>query len=300
MLTISVLNYRNWQATADCVADIGLACKDVEHRILVRDNSEVPETGRLQSALPHPQSDVLYFESPDNPGFGRGHNRNFHAVRHVAGDLFLILNNDVRISDPAAITSMMQACGPKHIVSCVIQNAVQGDVWFSGVAINRVTGDLVGNRKSFKGPSRSTAFVSGCCLLIHSEFYQSLGGFDERFFMYAEDLDLCLRARALGSEAVVVNHRILHQVGSGEKGLYSDLYLYENTKNRMLCLRRHRLGTAPVSIIYFVVKYGVCRSIQLAAHSQAPLRQIRAAWRGLWDGIVQTKVCQVQYSDVQI
>jgi GT2 family glycosyltransferase len=45
--------------------------------------------------------------------------------------------------------------------------------------------------------------VSGCFLLIETEMWQRLGGFDPRFFMYGEEADLCLRARALGAKPTV-------------------------------------------------------------------------------------------------
>jgi N-acetylglucosaminyl-diphospho-decaprenol L-rhamnosyltransferase len=283
VLTISIINYKNWRATAQCIADVVLACEGLDYRILVRDNSEISETVQPQNRLPQASYEMLHYESPDNPGFGGGHNRNFHAVKHGADDVFLVLNNDIRIPGDGVIKAMMQACARNRIVSCVIETPT-GEVWLAGGMINRLTGDLVAERKTFAHSVRSADFISGCCLMIPSALYGLLGGFDERFFMYAEDLDLCLRARQLAVETVVVKQRIIHQVGSGEKGRYSDLYLYQNTKNRLLCLRRHRLGIHPINIVYFVVKYGVIRSAQLALHSRARIRQIGATWRGLWEG----------------
>jgi GT2 family glycosyltransferase len=129
--------------------------------------------------------------------------------------------------------------------------------------------------------------------MLPASLYQSVGGFDEGFFMYAEDLDLCLRTRSLGAELVVVNHAIVHEVGSGVNGRYSNLYLYENTKNRLVCLRRYRLGCAGVSLVHFVSKYGALRTLQLAMFSPEPMNQIGAAWRGLWDGYFHMPQCQV-------
>jgi GT2 family glycosyltransferase len=60
-------------------------------------------------------------------------------------------------------------------------------------------------------------WVTGCCLLVRRDCLQELGGFDEDFFLYYEDVDLCRRARARGwsvwyePEVAVVHHRPLHR-----------------------------------------------------------------------------------------
>jgi GT2 family glycosyltransferase len=284
MLTISILNYRNWNETAQCVRDLVAACRHLEYRILVRDNSETSEVTTLQDELLDIVAPLFYFESPDNPGFAGGHNSNFRAVEHRPSDIFLVMNNDIRIPDADVVKSMLQAIGPQRLVSCVIQTSERGDMWFSGGTIGRVTGDLSADRRPFASSQRSSAFLTGCCLMVPAHLYESLGGFDERFFMYVEDLDFCLRARSVGAELIVVKQHIVHKVGSGEKGFYSDTYLYWNTRNRLILLREHGLGKAPLSLAYYFLKYGFARTIQLAVRSQRPARQIDMVWRGLWDG----------------
>lgn len=283
MLTISILNYRNWHATDACIRSLFAACADMDYRVVVRDNSEVSEIAALRASLGSRFASLHYFESPDNPGFGRGHNLNYQAFHHGSDDLFLVLNNDVLVPETGVIQSMRMACTSSRLVSCVIRTR-RGKVWFSGGTISRLTGDLVIDRSAFPGSHRTTGFISGCCLMASARLYQKLGGFDERFFMYAEDLDLCMRARRVGAELVVVNQSIVHNVGSGEKGLYSDLYLYENTKNRHICLRRHQSGVAFVRRGYFFLKYGLARSVQLALFSRNPASQIQIVRLGMLHG----------------
>jgi hypothetical protein len=87
----------------------------------------------------------------------------------------------------------------------------------------------------------------------------------------------------------VINQSIIHKVGSGEKGSYSDVYLYWNTRNRLIVLREHHLGISPVNLAYYLFKYGAARTIQLALYSQVPMRQIAMVWRGLWDGFFRAQ-----------
>jgi GT2 family glycosyltransferase len=285
MLTISILNYNSYSETEQCIRDLVSVCNDLVYRILVRDNSEASQIQLLQKSLRDISETITYFSSPENPGFGAGHNRNFLAVEHAPDDPFLILNDDVRLSNAQVIHAMLAALTQHRIVSPVIRTG-SGGIWYAGGSVRPLTGDVIVDRTAVQGEHRNTSFISGCCMLVSAELFEKLGGFDELFFMYSEDLDLCLRARALGAELTVISAEIVHKPGSGEKGTYSDLYLYEGTKNRLLCLRRHKLGILPVSIAYAFLKYGVLRTVQLALHSQNPARQTRAAWRGLLHGLL--------------
>lgn len=284
MLTISILNYRGWRDTEQCIRGLSTICHKLDYRIIVRDNSEVSEVASLQGSLRDVPSHVLYLESGDNAGFGRGHNLNFQAVEHCAGDIFLILNPDIQFPDLSILARMLEECNENQIVSSVIETAARKGVWFSGGTIGRISGIPMVSRKRFSSNVRHVDFVTGCCLMIPCRLFAKLGGFDESYFMYSEDVDLCLRANRIGAEILVVNTHIVHRVGSGEKGTYSDLYLYEGTKNRLLCMRRHKRGILPLGIAFAFLKYGILRTIQLAVYSRSPFPQIRAAWRGILEG----------------
>lgn len=287
MVTISIINYRSRQITEKCIKELSATLGTLQYRILVRDNSETSEMESLQRSLCNLTIPILYFSSLENPGFGRGHNLNFRAVEHGDEDVFMILNPDISLPDVETIPEMLKQCSGMRIVSCVIEASANGQVWFSGGSLGMVTGEPVVSRVRFLEPVRRTEFVTGCCLLISTALFNRLDGFDESYFMYSEDVDLSLRARRLGADMVVVNRSILHNVGSGEKGRYSDLYLYEGTKNRLRCMRRHKNGILPVGVAYILFKYGFIRTLQLTIHSRHPVRQMLAAWQGILDGVLK-------------
>lgn len=65
---------------------------------------------------------------------------------------------------------------------------------------------------------RNVDIVVGCLLLISTDLWRRLGGFDMRYFMYGEDADLCLRARALGCRPMITpDAQIMHLVGASTK-----------------------------------------------------------------------------------
>jgi GT2 family glycosyltransferase len=283
LLTISIINYRNADETARCLGDLEGIGSELPYRVIIRDNSPTPQKGELEDLSRQSKLRVEICYSSDNPGFGRGHNLNFFELKHGSGDQFLILNNDVRIPDLQVIRSMAELCQRGTLASCSIVKG-DGSGWFMGGNISSVTGDLAISREKFSERSRECDFLTGCCLMASVEDFTLLGGFDESFFMYAEDLDLSVRARRAGLTLRVVREEIVHVVGSGERGKYSDLYIYENTKNRLICLRRFRFGPPLVREAYFVAKYGFVRVLQLAIFSSNPVRQIRELIKAFRDG----------------
>lgn len=285
MLTVSIINYRSHRDTEQCIRELAAICRGTDYRIIVLDNSESSQIEAIHLALDGLELPLQCIRSTKNIGFAAGHNMTFHAVRHSEGDAFLILNPDTHLPDPAVISTMLETLSPMRVVSCVIETTRPGEVWFSGGRIGRLTGMPAVSRARFSEAIRPVDFVTGCCMMISTALFKRLVGFDDRYFMYSEDVDLCLRAHRLGAEVVVVNRRIEHKIGSGEKGRYSDLYLYEGTRNRLLCLRRHEIGNHSIGIACTTLKYGVLRTLQLAVFSHHPIRQILATWRGIIDGV---------------
>ena len=85
---------------------------------------------------------------------------------------------------------------------------------------------------------RAVHIVSGCYLLIDHDLWLALGGFDPRFFMYAEEADLCLRAATLGaSPAVTPVSTIIHLGGASEPSLIEKVIKIH--RGRVTLIRKH-------------------------------------------------------------
>ena len=84
------------------------------------------------------------------------------------------------------------------------------------------------------GSTRRVTFISGCLMLLRASVLEAMGGFDERFFMYLEDVDLCSRLSGAGHELLYVpQSHIQHKVGKGGHRPYA---LYFMVRNRLLFL----------------------------------------------------------------
>lgn len=285
MLIISILNYCNPRGTSRCIQSLHDACTEIPHCFLVADHSPRSGIEVIKAELPSQIASLVTFRhSPDNPGFAAGHNHNFESASWRATDTLLIVNNDTTVRDIHLLEEMISHCNPKTLVGCVITKSGSGEVWFAGGRISRITGDIKLRRSWPETAAAETEVLCGCCIMINAQDFADLKGFDERFFLYAEDLDLAIRAARKGYRLLIVNRGLDHEVGSGWKGSYSSLYLYENTKNRLICLKRHHMGLPFVRDVYFVTKYLLFRTVQLLLFSRTPRDQMKAVVQAFVDG----------------
>ena len=91
---------------------------------------------------------------------------------------------------------------------------------------------------------RRTFYVSGCCLMIKRSLFEELGGFDETYAFFAEDLDLCWRVWLRGYKVMVTPHTFIYHYGGGsEMGGVARGSAYETTHNRVYLRERNTLRT---------------------------------------------------------
>jgi N-acetylglucosaminyl-diphospho-decaprenol L-rhamnosyltransferase len=165
---------------------------------------------------------VTVTETGVNLGYGRGVNRGVAML--PASEFILVANPDV-VVHPGAIAALVDSMsdpvvgivGPTIFTTQNTQypsvrvfpsatlatmHAVLGPVWPS----NRWT-----KRYRSAGPDGHVDWVSGAAFLIRRDLFERLGGFDERYFMFGEDMDLCWRAGQAGAtvawcESAIVTH----------------------------------------------------------------------------------------------
>jgi GT2 family glycosyltransferase len=86
-------------------------------------------------------------------------------------------------------------------------------------------------------------FVYGCAMLLSARMLYAVGGFDERFFMYYEDVDLCLRARAAGYTVALAPAAHVSHLGSRSTSSKPSLKLYYEARSRQLFYAKHLSGS---------------------------------------------------------
>jgi GT2 family glycosyltransferase len=102
------------------------------------------------------------------------------------------------------------------------------------------------------------AYCSGAVFAIRREVYAELGGLDETFFCYAEESDLCWRARMRGLRCVYEPAALCYHIGSANFGARSPRKLHFQTRNRIrTCLQNYSLPNAMLFALYELV-HGAC------------------------------------------
>ncbi len=187
--------------------------------VTVVDNSASPDVERVCRA-----AGVRYLDSGANLGFGGGVNVGL-ADRLSPGSDVLLLNPDAAL-EPGALAAMsarlaadpgLASVGPRQVDESGVQARVgwpfptPARSWLAALGISR----MVGTWWRALGPSGRAAdridYVIGSVLLLRAEALEQVGGFDEDFFLYAEETDWAKRADLLGwRHTVVAEARALH------------------------------------------------------------------------------------------
>jgi N-acetylglucosaminyl-diphospho-decaprenol L-rhamnosyltransferase len=174
-----------------------------------------------------------------NLGFGAGINA---GLRHLIGLGFqrlLLLNPDATIDEAGVRTLAEGVAADPGSLQCPRIHRANGTAWFTGGTV-----DVRAGRTRADAGSDGAAphgWLTGACLMVHASLWQWLGGFDERYFLYWEDVDLSWRCAQAGGTLVVRDDvTVVHDVGGTQDSPgKSPVYVYFNIRNRMLFAAAH-------------------------------------------------------------
>jgi GT2 family glycosyltransferase len=225
-LSVVLVNYCQWDDTAKLVRELesSAALRDGTAEIVIVDNHSpphpiVPELRRRPG--------VSMRRWGRNRGFARAVNE---GCRLSQGNWLLLLNPDTTVpagflDDVLAVADRLAAQEPTSgLIGFQLRHS-DGSRQCSSGPFPTLAGTLAGlvmprcRRKYsrlFACKRRPVPWITGCCLLVRRDCFKSLGGLDEDFFLYYEDVDLCRRAHARGwsvwyDPAVrIIHHRPLH------------------------------------------------------------------------------------------
>lgn len=172
-------------------------------------NNTQDDLATLANILPA----TIIINNPTNQGFARSVNLGIKAASKAGCDTILLLNNDLSWTSGtlSQLTRVLTSHASTAIVTPVLKH-VGGYDW--GGRLSRWTG-LVTHHNWPNPPKtvQKVTHVAGAAMLLKVETLKQIGYFDERFFMYYEDVDLCLRLIQAGYEIrinpeVVITHQI--------------------------------------------------------------------------------------------
>lgn len=209
-IVVSVVSHRQGDLVRDLLADMVARCK-TDIRLVLTLN--VPE--ELPFSINEYAFPIEIIRNAQPKGFGANHNQ---AFRRISSELFCVVNPDIRLNDDPfdTLVRCLVETGASLAAPVVInpQGGIEDSVRRFPTPF-RIAGKVIGlsRHSNYALSSRpfSPDWVAGMFMLFQSAAFQELGGFDERFFLYYEDVDICARLRLSGRDIVACPWvRVIH------------------------------------------------------------------------------------------
>ena len=285
-LAVVVLSWNGCELTLDTLRSLA-ACRLPEHwrlHTLVVDNASSdgsPERVRAE----FPEVEVLALA--ENRRFAGGNNVGLERALYAGADAVMLLNNDV-VADPQLLEKLLAALEEQPqagAVAPLIYFAPPSDrIWYGGGRCRPwlAHSSHRGLREQDHGQYRSiedTGYLTGCCLLATAEAWRKVGFLDERYFIYAEDADWCLRARAAGYRLLFVpTARLWHRVSASSGGSMNAWKVYQRLRANLMLWARHTHGLARLTWLPALLAQQAAYAVWLLArgHAAAALAVPRA------------------------
>ena len=218
--------------------------------VYVIDNASTDESlSYLRDQLP---SDRI-ISLAKNQGYAAGYNE---GLRRIEVDYYALLNTDVQVSEGwwQPLLSYMEsapqvgACQPKiHSYGSSdpplfdYAGAAGGYIDLLGYPYcrGRIFESIEADRGQYDGPPQPCDWASGACLLLRAAAFWEVGGFDARFFMHMEEIDLCWRLHLAKYSVYCCTESCVSHVGGGSLPMHSPRKTFYNFRNNLLLLYKH-------------------------------------------------------------
>ena len=234
-----ILNWNGYELTSRCVEHL----RRQTHTpldLLVIDN------GSTDGSVEQLTSDGLGSEEilalPENRGFSGGMNAGLEVALAKGYDYVWILNNDA-FPEPDCLSKLVQVMEENPRDAIISPRLIEADgrdqevgwrISWDSMAVEGLFADQVA------GLMPENTWITGAALLVRCLSLREEGLYDDRFFAYWEDVDLCFRYRGAGWGLRVAGAaRCVHLGGSSSGGSHSPFVCYMNTRNRWHFLIKH-------------------------------------------------------------
>lgn len=252
---ISIINYNGEKDTLECLRSIEkIPQKDIKLSVVVIDNASTAKFSVPKEEFKKINLKIIRVE--ENLGFSGGQNEGIIYSLENGADYVVVLNNDTFV-DPNLIKELLKGFeDDKHIgvVSPKIYFAKNHEfhkdryqqedlgkvIWYAGATMDWKT--VIGHHRGVdevdKGQFNEgshTGFATGCCMMIKREVINQIGLFDHNYFLYYEDVDYSMRAKAENYRIAYIPKAVVwHKNAGSSGGSGSKLQDYFITRNRLL------------------------------------------------------------------
>jgi GT2 family glycosyltransferase len=239
-VSIVIVNWNGGRLLTRCIETIISSAPKATYEIVIVDNASTDDslTNLRTSELAAPLLDseqIRIIYNTENRGFGAANNQAFAIVD---SPYVFLLNLDTEVP-PGTIDTLIEklksdpkigACGPKMLnpdgslqVSVFfnpprVWHTVISQLWLYRLLPRRIRGELLLGRHWDHDRERSVPMLGGAAILARREMIEQVGGFDERFHMYAEDNEWCWRITNSNWRLLFVPEALLLHHGAASSG----------------------------------------------------------------------------------
>jgi GT2 family glycosyltransferase len=293
-VTVLVLHWRGMEKTRRCLTSLRATSYQNSHVLLVANGS--PDGDSAQLATEFPEVEVLTLDR--NYGFAGGCNRGMEKALADQADFIWLLNNDA-IAKPESIEHLVKAAiaNPEAgalgaIVleghSSTAEEAGLGEINFKKAKTYlRKTGQDKSSSQNSTQQEKggySCSWLSGSNLLLRSSALAKVGLFDERYYLYFEDVELCKRLTDAGFKCLLVpGSTIEHEGNASTQGGLSLWRSYYHSRNRLLFFMQYCSPSQRPIALLSIWGHFIKHCFTLPLRGKAGRARLKAEWLGLND-----------------
>lgn len=268
MVTVSIIlvNYNGAQVVIDCLRSIQNMLQIVPYEVIVVDNASTDDSANcIETTFPA----VQLIRQNQNRGFGAGNNL---GAKIAKGKYLFLLNTDtLLICDvlPQLVELMEQnpaigIVGPQLLnsdKSLQISTARSIGIWGEYQTLKQQLDYQKQDREriaqEFMAMHEADVII-GAALFIRKSLFEDLSGFDENFFMYFEESDLCERARSQGWKIIYTPSTSLIHLGGYSVKKTADRLRLEYRKSQLYYYKKHRpIWEIIILRLYLSIKFAI-------------------------------------------
>lgn len=265
MVSIIVVNYKQIELTIELLNSIKDFCIYSNYEIIIVDNeADFENKNKLQNAI----NDIVYIPLSYNAGFAKANNIGANIAH---GEFLLFINNDTTITS-GLLKNLVETISSSEkigIVCPIIKYYNEPDkIQYAGYTkINSITGRNKVITKCDSKHAYETEYAHGAAMLMRKKLFKSIGGFDESYFLYYEEIDLSAKVVNMGYTIYVNPNTFIYHKVSSSTGVDSPLKNYYLTRNRIVFMRNnfsksnfytyllfHFTVSMPVNILKYLIK----------------------------------------------
>lgn len=249
MLSIVIVNYLQKDLLLKCIASLHKSLQKGKFEVIVINNSKEEDISQIYELFPG----VLIIQN-ENTGFSKANNL---AVKHSKGDYLLFLNADTEIL--ADFTNDLIDKFKNIKYGAVGLKLKFGNGSFQNsfglfpsilneytnrkieISFRRKDETVTSKREKEYSEIKEVDWVTGAALFIKKAVFEEAGGFDERFFLYYEDIDLCLRLHQAGYRNYYYPFTdIIHHKGENTRSSFADESKKIQNTSQLLYYKLHK------------------------------------------------------------